>query len=90
MTNTTNTPESLPEAPAPGPKEPTPQGSAKSHKRGLIWGLFLLIIVSVAGYAVWRAGHPVAATKGAAGAGGQKRERRRRGAAARRDPCLWS
>lgn len=36
----------------------------------MIWGVFLLIIVAVASYAVWRAGHPVAATKGPAGAGG--------------------
>ena len=32
-----------------------------SRRRGLIWFAFLLIIVCVAGYAVWRAGHPLAA-----------------------------
>src|SRR5215469_13585365 len=33
-----------------------PQG--KPRKRGIIWGLFLLIIAGVTGYAVWRAGQP--------------------------------
>jgi len=37
----------------------------------LIWLVVLLIIASVAGYAVWRAGHPVAtAQKGGSGGGG--------------------
>ncbi len=69
MTTTTNTPESLPAAPAPGQNEPTPHRSAKSRKRGLIWALFLLIIASVAGYAVWKASQPAASKKGPAGAG---------------------
>jgi len=30
----------------------------KSKKRGIIWALFLVIIVGVTGYAVWRAGQP--------------------------------
>jgi len=34
---------------------------------GLIWALFLLIIVGVVGYAVWRAGQPAAAPKGKGG-----------------------
>ena len=48
-----------------------PPGSARPRKRGLIWLVVLLIIASVAGYAVWRAGHPVAtAQKGGSGGGG--------------------
>ena len=34
-----------------------PQGG-KPKKRGLIWVVFLVIILAVAGYAVWRAGQP--------------------------------
>jgi multidrug efflux system membrane fusion protein len=32
--------------------------SGKPKKRGLIWVVFLVIILAVAGYAVWRAGQP--------------------------------
>jgi len=68
---TTNpTPESRPEV-HPSSHEPAPPGSGKSRKRGLIWLLFLLAIAGVAGYAVWRAGHPApAAQKGQGGGGG--------------------
>jgi multidrug efflux system membrane fusion protein len=38
----------------------TPPGPEKPKKRGLIWVVLLLIIASITGYAVWRAGHPVA------------------------------
>ena len=48
-----------------------PPSSGKSKKRGLIWVVFLLIIVGVAGYAVYRAGHPaVGVQKGQGGGGG--------------------
>src|SRR5579863_10387283 len=68
---TTNTPpptelKELPEVHRIGtpdhPSPPPPYGDGKSHgkprKRGIIWGLFLLIIAGVTGYAVWRAGQP--------------------------------
>ncbi len=68
---TTNTPpptdlKDLPEVHRIGtpdhPSTPPPHGDGKPHgkprKRGIIWGLFLLIIAGVAGYAVWRAGQP--------------------------------
>jgi multidrug efflux system membrane fusion protein len=60
MAINTKSPESLPEMERmqmPGPHGPTPR-SGKPKKRGLIWVVFLLIIVAVAGYAVWRAGQP--------------------------------
>jgi multidrug efflux system membrane fusion protein len=44
----------------PGQHGLTPPGSEKPKKRGLIWLVLLLIIASIAGYAVWRAGHPIA------------------------------
>jgi multidrug efflux system membrane fusion protein len=70
MTTPGNTSE-----PAPAvylPEQPgLPPGSGKPKKRGLIWFVFLLIVASIAGYAVWRAGHPVTtAQKGAGGGGG--------------------
>ena len=58
MTTTTKPPESLPEVHLPGQHGPTPPGSGKPKKRGLIWVVFLLIVAGVAGYAVWRAGQP--------------------------------
>src|ERR1035438_10498741 len=71
MTTNEKTPESLPDMHPPGQHVPTPPISGKSKKRGLIWVVFLLIIVGVAGYAVWRAGHPAAgAQKGQGGGGG--------------------
>jgi multidrug efflux system membrane fusion protein len=48
-------------------KPPSPR---KPKKRGLIWVVFLLIVVGVAGYAVWRASHPVPVARGAGGGGG--------------------
>ncbi len=43
----------------------------KPKKRGLIWVVILLALASIAGYAVWRAGHPVATSdKGKRGGGG--------------------
>src|SRR5579859_6864368 len=47
-----------------------PPSSRKPKKRGLLWVVFLLVIAGVAGYAVWRAGHPVAPVRGQAGGGG--------------------
>ena len=62
MSTTTTPPESLPEMervhlPSPPGQTPRPR---KSKKRGLIWVIFLLIIVGVTGYAVWRASLPAA------------------------------
>src|ERR1039458_4488035 len=71
MTTTTKNPESLPEMHPPGQHEPMPPSSGKSKKRGLIWVVFLLIIVGVAGYAVWRAGHPTTVPKTGQGGGGR-------------------
>jgi multidrug efflux system membrane fusion protein len=39
----------------PGPKGPA---SAKPKRRGLIWALFFVAILGVAGFAVWRASQP--------------------------------
>ena len=41
-------------------RESTPGPARPPRSRGLIWLVLLLIIVGVAGYAVWRAGQPVA------------------------------
>ena len=46
-----------------------PPITRKPKKRGLIWVVFLLIIAGVAGYAVWRAGHPIAPVRGQGGGG---------------------
>jgi membrane fusion protein, multidrug efflux system len=67
MTTGTKTPDT-PEVYLPGNHEPPPP-PAKKSKRGLIWVLFLLIIAGIAGYAVWRAGHPVARQRGQGGGG---------------------
>ena len=50
-----------------GPASPR---TGKAKKRGLIWILFLLIIVGITGYAVWRAGVPIT-TQGGAGTKGK-------------------
>jgi multidrug efflux system membrane fusion protein len=42
--------------PEPAPHYTAPPGGQKPKKRGFIWMLLLLIVVGVAGYAVWRAG----------------------------------
>ena len=70
MTTTTKTPESLPDGRVPVEHGVPPPGSGKSKKRGLIWGVFLLIIAGIAGYAVWHAGDPSTAPKGQGGGGG--------------------
>jgi len=78
----TNEPEykTVPEVdrhPAPAQPLQAPPSSRKPKKRGLIWVVFLLIVAGVAGYAVWRASHPVPVVGGAGGgrrgggAGGQ-------------------
>ena len=49
--------------------------SRKPKKRGLIWVVFLVIVLAVGGYAVWRAGQPnlVATPAGGRGGGGRGR-----------------
>jgi membrane fusion protein, multidrug efflux system len=54
----------------PGQHGTTPPSSRKPKKRGLIWVVFLLIVAGIAGYAVWRAGHPIAPVRGQGGGGG--------------------
>jgi hypothetical protein len=61
MTTNQKTPESTPEVHLSDSHEPTRPSSGKPKKRGLIWVVSLLIIAGIAGYAVWRAGQPVAA-----------------------------
>jgi multidrug efflux system membrane fusion protein len=70
MTTKERTPESLPEVHPPGEHAPAPAGPGKAKKRGLIWVVFLLMVAGVAGYAVWRAGHPETTQKGQGGGGG--------------------
>jgi membrane fusion protein, multidrug efflux system len=70
MTTNTKPPESTPEVHLPASHEPTPPGSRKSKKRGLIWVVFLLIVAGIAGYAVWRAGQPGAIPPAPQGGGG--------------------
>jgi multidrug efflux system membrane fusion protein len=53
------------------PHAPAPPRSGRPKKRGLIWFGFLVIIVGVAGYAVWRAGQPAAPQRGQGGGGGR-------------------
>src|SRR5271157_2531600 len=67
---TTESLESLPEVQLPGQQEPTPPGPGKPKKRGLLWAVFLLIVAGVAGYAVWRAGHPSTVRQSGQGGGG--------------------
>ncbi len=75
MPTNTNQPEykTVPEVDhqdVPAPHVPTPPGSRKPKKRGLIWVVFLLMFAGVAGYAVWRASHPTPVARGAGGGGG--------------------
>jgi membrane fusion protein, multidrug efflux system len=74
MTTHTKTPESVPETSPgvhlPGEHAPIPPSTGKPKKRGLLWVLFLLVIVGVAGYAVWRAGQPSAIPQKGQGGGG--------------------
>ncbi len=65
-TNTTPTDlKDFPEVRHLGVPEPPPSKppAEKSKKRGIIWALFLIIIVGVTAYAVWRAGQPQAFTQ---------------------------
>jgi membrane fusion protein, multidrug efflux system len=73
----TNEPEykTVPEVdhkPAPAQQPQAPPSSRKPKKRGLIWVVFLLIVAGVAGYAVWRASHPVPVAGGAGGGGARR------------------
>jgi membrane fusion protein, multidrug efflux system len=69
MATTTTTP-TTPELPElPGPQHELPPRRGKPKKRGLLWVLFLLVIVGIAGYAVWRAGHPLAQQRNQGGGG---------------------
>jgi membrane fusion protein, multidrug efflux system len=61
----------MPEMHPPGQHGPTPPSSGKPKKRGLIWVIFLLIILGIAGYAVWEAGQPGAIPQKAQGGGGR-------------------
>jgi multidrug efflux system membrane fusion protein len=47
-----------------------PEEKAPSKARGLIWFVLLVIIVGLAGYAVWRAGQPVQQVRAQGGGGG--------------------
>jgi multidrug efflux system membrane fusion protein len=71
MTTPSENHETGPAVQLPGLNGPE-SGPGKSRKSGLLWAVFLLIIASVAVYAVWRAGHPqpAAQQKGAGGGGG--------------------
>jgi len=68
---TTNTPTEYPHTAEHGGHAPPPN-TGKPKKRGLIWVIFLVIIVAVGGYAVWRASQPglVATPQGRGGPGG--------------------
>src|SRR5258707_478049 len=69
MINTTPT-KSMPEINLPSQHDRLPPSGGKKRKRGLIWVVFLLTIAAVAGYTVWRAGHPAATPRGQGGGGG--------------------
>jgi len=56
MSTTIKPSESLPEGHANVPPGEMPPAVRKSKSRGLIWVVFLLIIGSITGYAVWHAG----------------------------------
>ena len=67
----TQPPASPPEKNIRDQQAPPQPAHGKPKKRGLIWVVILLILAGVAGYAVWRAGHPLASTeKGQGGRGG--------------------
>ena len=51
------------------------------RKRGVIWFALLAVIGGLAGYAVWRSGHPVTTARAAADAGGGRGGGRGRGGA---------
>src|SRR5579863_7358479 len=74
-TNTTTTdPKTSPAEFAPGLHQTAPPPKRKGKKRGFLWVLLLLVVVGVAGYAVWRAGQPglVPASPNAGGRGKTK------------------
>ncbi len=74
MTIKTLPPESPPQGNLRGQHTPAQSAQGKAKKRGLIWVVILLILACAAGYAVWRAGHPIAAAeKGDGGGGGGRR-----------------
>ena len=58
MLTKTNPPEAHPAVELPDKHGPLPPSPKKSKKRGLVWAFFLLVVVGIAGYAVWRAGQP--------------------------------
>jgi multidrug efflux system membrane fusion protein len=55
----------------PGQHRPATPRPRTSKRRGLLWLVFLLIIAGVAGYAVWRAGQPIAPQRAQGGGGGR-------------------
>ena len=55
----------------PGQHRPATPGPRTSKRRGLLWLVFLLMIAGVAGYAVWRAGQPIAPQRAQGGGGGR-------------------
>jgi membrane fusion protein, multidrug efflux system len=69
-TTTSPTTPELPELPGPQHEHELPPRRGKPKKRGLVWVLFLLVVVGIAGYAVWRAGHPVPQQRNQGGFGG--------------------
>jgi multidrug efflux system membrane fusion protein len=71
MTIETPPPESPLAGNLRGEQKPVQPSPEKPKKRGLIWVVVLLILAGVAGYAVWRAGHPAAASEKGDGGGGR-------------------
>jgi multidrug efflux system membrane fusion protein len=79
MTNTTTT-ATEPHAGERGREVPYPPGKppTKPRKRGFIWFFFLVIVIGVTAYAVWRASQPGLIpqnNQGKGGGGGGKRNR---------------
>src|SRR5579862_355057 len=78
MTNSTTT-ATEPHAGERGREVPYPPGkpSSKPRKRGFIWFFFLVIVIGVTSYAVWRASQPglILPTNQGKGGGGGKRNR---------------
>src|ERR1700733_8868336 len=73
MTNTTTT-ATEPHAGERGREVPYPPGKppSKPRKRGFIWVFFLVIVISVTAYAVWRASQPGLIPQTEQGKGGRK------------------
>src|SRR3984893_9193545 len=55
----------------PGQHRPATPRPRTAKRRGLLWLVFLLTIAGVAGYAVWRAGQPIAPQRAQGGGGGR-------------------